>query len=125
MINISELIGDPDFTQPNGVQIKRTTYTIQNHMPVITESTLKKVGIITIANDIELDMTDEADLTTEAINVFTYDPLYVTSRDLDGTNRFSDIVIFEGNEYKVMKVLDDTQYGFSRATCVKIKQDVM
>lgn len=125
MINVSELIADPDFTQPNGVQIKRRTYTVENHIPVENETIIKKTGIITIANDISLTMEDIADITNEAIHVFTYDPLYITSRSLSGENRFSDVVIFEGNEYKVMEVLNDAQYGFSRATCFKIRTDVV
>lgn len=126
MINVSELIADPDFTQPNGVTIERTTYTVVNHQTVKETSTIKKIGIITIANDLDLEMKDEADIIKEAIHVFTYDPLFVTSRNaISGTTNYSDVVLFRGNKYKVMSVLNDEQYGFCMATCYKLRQDVM
>ena len=126
MINVSELINDPDFTQPNGVNVIRTKYTISNHQLVPEESNLNFVGIITIADDTITDKTETADKNSEKIHVFTYQPLYVTGQPVGSEDTFlSDIVVFEGNQYSVDSVLNDSQYGFSRATCSKLRQDVM
>lgn len=128
MINISELIGDPDFTQPNGVTVKRTSYSIVNHKVVPnTPRTLKLTGIITIANDRTTDMQPESDRNAEAINVFTYKPLYTTGiPDASSVSTFlSDVIIWQGLEYAVMNCMDDAQYGFCKSVCHKLKQEVM
>lgn len=127
MINISELINDPDFTQPNGIVVERTSYTIENHMVVGNTEQLKLTGIITIADDTSIEKSPEFDSTSEKIHVFTYTPLYVTGEpDANSVESFlSDIVIFEGNLYSVESCLNDSQYGFCRSTCSKIRRDVM
>lgn len=126
LINVSELIGDPDFTQPNGVNVERTTFVVENHRQVKTTIQLNVTGIITIADEEDMDMRADSDVIREGINVFTYSPLMLTSRTSDGTtNYLSDVVLFRGNRYKVMKVLNDEQYGFCKNVCYKLVQDVM
>lgn len=127
LINVAELIGDHDFTQPNGVNVIRRTCTIVDHEPSVTETNLNLTGIITIANDTSLTMTPEADQSDEEINVFTYKPLMTTGRmDDDAVDGYlSDIVVWQGVKYKVMSCLDDAQYGFCRSRATKMRQDVM
>ena len=51
MINVSELIGDPDFCQPNGIKVTRRPSHIENHKVQYSEQSLTFVGIITIAEE--------------------------------------------------------------------------
>ena len=128
MINISELIGDPDFTQPNGVTVKRTSYSIVNHQVVPNEpQILKLTGVVTISSNRSTDIQPESDRNAEAINVFTYKPLYTTGLpDPSSVSTFlSDVVVWQGVEYAVMDVLNDAQYGFCKSTCQKLRQEVM
>ncbi len=127
MINISELIGDPDFTQPNGVTVIRRKMEIKNHVPVITESKMNVTGIITIAQDIELNMENTGDTNKEAIHVFTYKQLFTTGRmdESSDSDYMSDIIVWQGNRYKVMDCKDDEQYGFCQSTAVKLSRVVM
>lgn len=127
MINVSELIGDPDFTQPNGVTVIRRPCTVVNHRPSVTETQIKVTGVITIAKDRDLQMLPEADRTEEAINVFTYKPLFTTGREDEEAvqNYLSDVVVWQGNRYKVMNCMDDAQYGFCKSIAVKMAQEVM
>ena len=126
MINISELINDPDFCQPNGISVTRTTTSIVNHR--VSEETvdIKLTGIITIADENEDSMLSEADLNSERIHIFTYNRLKTVGIDkLDGKEYGADIVHFNGNEYIVRYCLDDAQYGFCRSTAVKLRPDKM
>ena len=110
MINISELITDPDFCQPNGIKITRFTTKVVNHVPVETEDS----------------MLDQADLNKERIHVFTHQRLKCTGRDkLDGKDYSSDVVHFNGNDYIVRYCLDDAQYGFCRSTAIKMDPERM
>lgn len=126
MINISELINDPDFCQPNGISVTRTTTSIVNHR--VSEETveIKLTGIITIADENEDSMLSEADLNSERIHIFTYNRLKTVGIDkLDGKEYGADIVHFNGNDYIVRYCLDDAQYGFCRSTAVKLRPDKM
>lgn len=126
MINISELIEDPDFCQPSGIVVKRTTQTIENHRIVESTEQINVKGIITINNENEDELLPEADRNKESIHVFTYNRLKCTGKDkVDGNNYGSDIVVWNGNEYIVRYCLDDAQYGFCRSTAVKIEQNTM
>ena len=118
MINIAELITDPDFCQPNGISITRTTTEIQNHQIVET--------IITIADETSDELLETADLVKERIHVFTHERLKVVGTDkVDGKSYGSDIVHFNGANYIVRYCLDDSQYGFCRSTAVKMEAEVM
>ena len=126
MINISELINDPDFCQPNGISVTRTTTSIVNHR--VSEETvdIKLTGIITIADENEDSMLSEVDLNSERIHIFTYNRLKTVGIDkLDGKEYGADIVHFNGNDYIVRYCLDDAQYGFCRSTAVKLRPDKM
>lgn len=126
MINVSELIGDPDFCQPNGVKVTRRPMEIVNHKPKNTEKKLTLTGIITIADEQSDEMLPEADRNKEAINVFTYSRLFCTGYDrATGRDYMADIVTFEGVNYKVAYCLNDEQYGFCRSKAVKMDQEVM
>lgn len=126
MINISELITDPDFCQPNGIKITRFTTEVVNHVPVETKSKLTVSGIITIDSENEDSMLDQADLNKERIHVFTHQRLKCTGRDkLDGKDYSSDVVHFNGNDYIVRYCLDDAQYGFCRSTAIKMDPERM
>lgn len=126
MINISELIGDPDFCQPNGVTVTRRPVEIVNHKPKYTEQIIKLTGIITISDEQEDEMLPEADRNKEAINVFTYNRLFCTGYDrATDKDYMADIVTFENVNYKVAYCLNDAQYGFCRSKAVKMDQEVM
>lgn len=127
MINVSELITDPDFAQPSGINVVRRKVDIVNHKPSITKTNINVPGIITIADDTSIEMTPEADRSTESIYLFTHQQLFTTGRKDDSATDgyLSDIVIWNDVKYKVMSCLDDEQYGFCRSTATKLEQDVM
>ena len=126
MINISELINDQDFCQPNGISVTRTTTSIVNHRVSEKTTDIKLTGIITIADENEDSMLSEADLNSERIHIFTYNRLKTVGIDkLDGKEYGADIVHFNGNDYIVRYCLDDAQYGFCRSTAVKLRPDKM
>lgn len=126
MINVSELIGDSDFAQPNGVKVTRSTVEVVNHQQVKTSKEIKLTGIITISDENTDEPLDEADMNKEKIHIFTYNRLKTVGVDkVDGKNYAADIVHFNGADYIVRFCLDDAQYGFCRSTAVKLEQDVM
>lgn len=126
MINISELITDPDFCQLNGISITRSTVELVDFKEVEIPTEIKVQGIITIDSENEDSLLSEADLNSERIHIFTHQRLKTVGVDkLDEKAYSSDIVHFNGADYIVRYCLDDAQYGFCRSTAVKLRQDVM
>lgn len=126
LINVSELIADPDFCQPGGISVTRYVNEVVNHKVQETLIPLTFEGIITIRNDNEDDMLPEADMNKEAINVFTYGRLMTVGVDkASGISYGSDIVHFEGNDYIVRACKNNAQYGYCMSVAIKIEQDVM
>lgn len=126
MINVSELITCPDFCQPSGINITRTSTSVVDHRQVEQTVDLNVKGIITVSKENEDELFEEADRNTEHIHIFTYQRLKTVGKDkLDGVVYGADIVHFNGNDYKVVSCLDDAQYGFCRSTAVKIEQNTM
>lgn len=126
MINISELINDPDFSQPNGINIIRTAVSIVEHRVSEDTKEINIPGIITISEENTDELLPEADRNKEVIHVFTYNRLKTAGRDkIDGAEYGADIVVWNGARYIVRYCLDDSQYGFCRSTAVKMEQDVM
>ena len=126
MINISELITDPDFAQPNGIKIIRSTVETVNHRQVEKSSEITLAGIITVANETSDELLEEADRSKEQIHIFTHERLKLVGVDkVNGKRYAADIVKFNGAKYIVRYCLDDAQYGFCRSTAVKLEQDVM
>lgn len=119
MINVGELIYDPDFCQT--ITVKRTKCSIVNHRASYVESTFQVTAVVTIADVKTLEMLPEADKLSGAINVFTENELYVTS-NREESAYISDIVYFEGKTFKVANTLGDMQYGFCRSVCVLIER---
>ena len=126
MINISELITDPDFCQPSGIKITRSITSVVNHKEESVPTEITVQGIITIDSENEDSLLSEADLNSERIHVFTHQRLKTVGLDkLNGKTYSADIVHFNGADYIVRYCMDDAQYGFCRSTAVKLRQDVM
>ena len=88
MINISELITDPDFAQPNGIEITRSTVETVNHRQVETPVEITLAGIITVANETSDELLEEADRSKEQIHIFTHERLKLVGVDKDDGDRW-------------------------------------
>ena len=100
MIDMSDLINDPDFAQVNGISITRSVATVLNHRPSTTETNITLQGIITIANDNESDDAETASLNTEKINIYTNEKLKCTGTDKNtGIKYIADVIHFNCTDY--------------------------
>lgn len=127
MVNVSELIGDPDFTQPGGVEVIRRKCTVENHLQKIEEEKINVTAVVIVSSASEKQMLDYADRITEAISVYTYKPLHTTGRLTEEAedNYLSDIVVWKGIRYTVMSCEDYEQQGYCMSIAVKMAQGVM
>ncbi len=73
-------------------------------------------GIITLARAEDTDQVEGGDRITGSIRVLTTKELYLT-----GDERVSDVVIWNGSRYRVLECAPDIDWGFYRATCVRLE----
>nr|DAK52348.1 MAG TPA: peptidase [Caudoviricetes sp.] len=128
MINVSELVTDPDFCQPNGINIIRSEITgYEDFAPVTSEKSLNIPGVILIDKDLADEMLPEYDRSTESIITVTHELLHTTGKKSeDDTQEYiADIIVWQGVKYKVMRCRDNAQYGYCLSAAVKMRKDVM
>lgn len=124
MINVGELVTDPDFCQT--ITYKRRLAEVVDHKITTTETTMTTVGVITIANDIEDEMVENgtADRNKEHIRVTTHGVLFVTGNS-NSSQYLADLISFKGNWYKVLSCKDNEQYGYCTAIAERVEQEVI
>lgn len=119
MINVSELVSDPDL----GGQLF-TVLRFQNagsfQLGGYTEQpiAINLFGVIQPSEPKALDMTPEGDRARGSISVWCSQQIYTTSSA--GT---SDLIIWQGNKYRVMSSNPWNQGGFWVCACVRIVAD--
>ena len=105
MINVSELITDPDFCQP--FTIIRTEGTWQNGLFVKQETQINVIGVAEPVTGKDLDIQIESD---RANNVMTFYTLVELKVSPDGS--ISDFILFNGKRYKLFQVSNYSDFGY-------------
>jgi len=104
MIDVSELIYDPDFSQEITVQRKIGDWVKGKF--VEEQSTLVFTGIICPANAQEINQVPEGDRVTGMMKFHTVDEVFTTKET--GT---SDVIDWRGKHYRVINVTPYVDYG--------------
>ena len=126
MINVSELINDPDFAQPSGINITRFSDSFVNHKVVQTSQEINIPGILILLSENSDSRLMNYDNNVDELTILTYERLKCVGEDKeDGSTYGSDIVHYNGADYIVKSCQDLSQYGYCRSKAVKIEQDVM
>lgn len=126
MINVSELINDPDFAQPSGINITRFSDSFVNHKVVQTSKEINIPGILILLSENSDSRLMNYDNNADELTILTYERLKCVGEDKeDGSTYGSDIVHYNGADYIVKSCQDLSQYGYCRSKAVKIEQDVM
>ena len=77
-------------------------------------------GIVTMATAKDMQMVPEGDRMTGAIRILTTERIYIT----DGaTKDTTDMVLWRGARYRIVKVTPDVDYGFYRSIGTRLDGD--
>lgn len=114
MLNVATLITDPDFC---------TSFKIIRKMPgkwekgKITETIkeMEVVGIVSAVNSKDMEMLTEGDRTNELKTFYSLNAICLTD---DKTT--SDICVFEGGQYRIIRIYDYSKYGYYKAVGTRI-----
>lgn len=120
MIDVCELIDDPDFCQDFTV-IRSTGSWVNGDFVVTTPSTLTMTGVIEPMNTRDMQQLPEGDRITGALNVYTTEPLYTTrlNQSTGNSGGLSDEVVWGGENYKIIQVQNFSDYGYFKAAAVR------
>ena len=119
MINIAEMMSDPDFAQEySGI---RTTGTWVNGKFVTSSVNVYFYGPITAANVKDIQMLPEGDRVSGLMVFYTPEdnPFYVSQNNAE-IEGISDYLIWRGNRYKVLQVYPYDDYGYMKAIGTRI-----
>lgn len=119
MINLSRVVLSPHLSQD--ITIKRTSGgSWQDGQYIKGEPSIMHMqGIVTIASAKDLQQAPEGDRQRGGVKVLTTKRIYITG---ESNNNYSDIVIWHGEEYKVYSVASNSDYGFYRSLCIRLRE---
>jgi hypothetical protein len=122
MIDVSELIVDPDFAQP--YLVRRMSGTWFEGEFIQKESSLQFYGVITPANTQDVNMLPEGDRIAGLMTFYTTagNPFLVT-RNTDGSLGTSDQPVWRDERYKVMQVFPYDDFGYMKAIGTRMAGD--
>lgn len=108
MINVAEIINDPDFSQ--SFTVCRKTGSWSEGRFVQTEQQLSFRGIVIAANTKDLLQVPEGDRVKGIMAFYSTEPLLVTNST--GT---SDQIIWRGERYRLFQLWPYADYGYYKA----------
>lgn len=109
MINVAELIHDPDFAQTFTIHRKYGGQWIEGEH-VQQERRLTVTGIVTAARTKDLLQVPEGDRVKGIMTFYSIEPLIVTNEK--GT---SDIIDWRGERYRLFQLWPYVDYGYYKA----------
>lgn len=116
LINVGELIDDPDFAQ--AFTITRRSGNWENGRFIPVETTIQASGIISPKDTSELDLAPDGSMIRGRIKVWTHTQLYITIQDTPaGESYISDEVNWQGNQYLVILDNNYSDYGYYSYIC--------
>jgi len=114
LLDVTEVLLDPMF-QDTSLVARRETETVGlNGMAVFTPTTFSFAGVVVQASGEQLQRLENGTRHADSIDIYTLENL------IDGQQGLTaDVVIWQGNEYTVAKVLDWSTYGrgFKHVIC--------
>ena len=117
MIDVSEIITDPDFCQD--FIVLRSTGSFVNHRWVENANTeVPMTGIIQVANEKELDQVLEGDRIKGAMVFYSTEEFLLSHGG--NTQGISDIAVYKGEKYKLYQTSDWGDFGYYKAIGTRI-----
>lgn len=119
-LDLSDIVTSPEFRQT--IEIIRD-FGGSWYQGKYTKSTqtLYTTGVVSATNEREIDMIPEGDRGTETKEIHTIIPVYTSRGGSNGLD--ADIVVWNGERYKVVKVQNSGDYGYWKAVISKINTE--
>lgn len=116
MINVSEIVTDPDFAQT--LTIQRSAGRFASGGFVNTTTSLNAAGVVVVAAEEDLEQIGEGDRVVGAMEFYTTVPIYETRTG--AKEGLSDVIAWNGQQYRLAKVWPWRDYGYYRAIGIRM-----
>ena len=120
MIEVSEVLNDPDFQQ-TWIVWRSSGSWIAGVWTENTKESIEMSGVVTPSTAKDLQMLPEGDRITESKTFHSTDKIYTTRNGVDAGT--SDQIEYKGELFKVMSAKDYMDYGYNKAVAVRIAGD--
>lgn len=114
MIDVSEIIQDPDFAQTYSVQ--RDSGKLVNGRWVPNTTNFDITGVVTVANSQDVQQLPEGDRVVGIMAFHSTQLLQITNPE-----GISDIITWRGEQYKLLQVYPYGDYGYYKALGARIQ----
>lgn len=118
MIDVSDIITDPDFAQPFTVRRESGGHFGEGGWIAGRITEIPMSGPVVPSSPEELEQVPEGDRVTEARTFYATRPILRTRE-----SGLSDIIRWNGSDYRVVRVWDRSAHGFYKAVAVRMKGD--
>lgn len=119
-LDVSDIVASPEFRQT--VTVKRHgNGCYEGGRFVQDEFSFEIDAVVSATDERSLEMIPEGDRTDITKTIHTLERIYLTEyNEANGKNQTSDTIIYNGDEYKVISLLEANDYGFCKAVISKI-----
>ena len=115
LLNVGELIEDPDFCQDFKVIRRKGSWVLGRFST--TEQVINTYGIIDPQETNQMQFNPDGVLIKGIIKVYTHMELYTTHKKSEENNYNSDIIIWDNHRYLVLDEGNYKDYGYRGYTC--------
>jgi hypothetical protein len=122
MIDVSELITDPDFAQDFIVH-RSYGHFDEGGWIEDPEGLITMTGVVTVMSQKELAQMPEADRVKGAMIFYSTDEIKVTRNIGDQEQGTSDKIDWRGDLYRIFQISTYADYGYYKAVGTRIKGD--
>jgi len=120
MISVAEVVNEPDLAQ--AFTILRSTGTWLNGVWQSVTATVQGYGVIAEPSGRDLDMVPEGDVV-KGMMIFWSSQIIYGTHATAGVGGSSDILVWRGENYRVLSVKQYVDYGYWRAMATRMKAD--
>jgi hypothetical protein len=113
MINVAEVVNDPDFAQAFTIVRDAGSWVSGNWISNTTN--ISAYGVIQSPTGDELEQIPEADRVKGNATFHSSQEIFETN-----TTGISDTITWHGNTYKIVKVYDWADFGYYKAVGVRV-----
>ena len=116
MLNVSELLQDPDFAQPFSIQRSSGAF-VSGGFETIT-TTVAAWGVILPASDQDLAQVPAGDRVTGTISIHTAQQLFQTHGG--SQPGLSDVIAWNGETYRILQLFPYQDFGYTKALAARM-----
>lgn len=117
MIDLSEIVNDPDLAQPFTIERSSSSFVLGGVSNTVTP--LQAFGVITVSDPETLQMIPDADRPTGAMSFYSSTPIFESRDDQNGEG-VSDFLIWRSQRFRVLKMFPYIDYGYNHAVAVRV-----